>query len=99
MSSCRVVLTQPITALAFVWDGVLFGVSGFKYAAIAMVGCAIPSVAVMNLAAFAQGNTNLQLSYVWSGLGLVMALRAVIIYLPYRLRRAPFDKLFLSKSV
>lgn len=94
----RVVLTQPITALAFVWDGVLFGVSGFKYAATAMVGCAIPSVSLMYLAAFSYGNTNLQLSYVWSGLGLIMALRAAVIYLPYKLRRSPFDKLFAHKS-
>ncbi len=28
-----VILSQPINALAFVWDGVLYGAGGFEYAA------------------------------------------------------------------
>lgn len=28
-----VVLSQPINALAFVWDGILYGAGGFSYAA------------------------------------------------------------------
>jgi Na+-driven multidrug efflux pump len=28
-----VVLSQPINALAFVWDGILYGAGGFQYAA------------------------------------------------------------------
>jgi Na+-driven multidrug efflux pump len=26
-----VIISQPINALAFVWDGVLFGAGGFRY--------------------------------------------------------------------
>ena len=91
---CRVILTQPITALAFVWDGVLFGVSGFEYASKAMVACAVPSIGVMSLAMYAQPSINSQLGFVWAGLGLIMALRAAFIYLPFKLKRAPFDRLF-----
>ena len=32
-----VVLTQPINALAFVFDGLHYGVSDFEYAAVSMV--------------------------------------------------------------
>lgn len=28
-----VILSQPINALAFVWDGILYGAGGFEYAA------------------------------------------------------------------
>ncbi len=34
-----VILSQPINALAFVWDGILYGAGGFSYAA--KVSCMI----------------------------------------------------------
>lgn len=42
-----IVVSQPINALAFIGDGVLFGAGGFKYAAVAMLGCSAPAAALM----------------------------------------------------
>ena len=95
---CRVVLTQPITALAFVWDGILYGVKGFTFAAQAMVACAAPSAAVMLLALRSQGNPEMQINLIWAGLALVMSLRTLTIYLPFRARTYPFQDLFAGKS-
>lgn len=95
---CRVIVTQPITALAFVWDGVLYGVKGFTYAAQAMIACAVPSVAIMLLALYGQGNPEMQINFIWAGLALVMSLRTLTIYLPFKLRAQPFDDLFHRKT-
>jgi hypothetical protein len=42
-----VAFTQPLNALAFVMDGVLYGAGGFKYASGVMLLCATPSLALM----------------------------------------------------
>lgn len=42
-----VAATQPVNALAFVLDGVLYGAGGFRFAAVQMFCCAVPAVAVM----------------------------------------------------
>jgi len=42
-----VVVSQPINALAFVWDGVLFGAGGFRFASVQMALCALPAVLLM----------------------------------------------------
>jgi hypothetical protein len=42
-----VAITQPLNALAFVMDGVLYGAGGFKYASGVMLLCATPSLALM----------------------------------------------------
>jgi Na+-driven multidrug efflux pump len=99
-----VIFTQPINAMAFVWDGALFGVGGFKYAAFAMAAAALPAMGVMvfgeqlaeALVGASAGATaaQAQLACVWAGLGLLMALRALGIWLPYQLRLPPFRKLF-----
>ena len=44
-----VAATQPLNALAFVLDGVLYGVGGFKYASAVMAICAAPALGVMFL--------------------------------------------------
>ena len=38
-----VILTQPLNALAFVWDGVLYGAGGFPYAATVSVAFLVSS--------------------------------------------------------
>ena len=88
------ILTQPITALAFVWDGVLYSVSGFGYAARAMVVCAVPAVGCMAIAMLAPGKATFQMNCIWSGLALIMTMRTLTIYLPYKMRLKPFDKLY-----
>ncbi|KAK9823345.1 hypothetical protein WJX72_002062 [[Myrmecia] bisecta] len=90
-----VVLTQPITALAFVWDGVLYGANGFQYAAKAMAVCAAPAMLCMLLGLWAPITTpDVRLTAVWLGLAVLMGMRALTIYLPYKRQSAPFDRLF-----
>ncbi|KAF6252887.1 hypothetical protein COO60DRAFT_491198 [Scenedesmus sp. NREL 46B-D3] len=87
-----VVATQPVNALAFVWDGVLFGAGGFRYASVQMALCAVPAVVLMNLGphALAGAAPAIKLQYVWLGLSLVMCCRALSIWAPYKLRLPPF---------
>ncbi|GLC67114.1 hypothetical protein PLESTF_000516800 [Pleodorina starrii] len=42
--------TQPAAVLAMAWDGILYGVGGFRYAAVAMALAALPAIAVMRMA-------------------------------------------------
>jgi hypothetical protein len=42
-----VAITQPLNALAFVLDGILYGVGGFRYASAIMVVCAAPALGLM----------------------------------------------------
>jgi hypothetical protein len=42
-----VAITQPLNALAFVLDGILYGVGGFRYASAVMVVCAAPALGLM----------------------------------------------------
>jgi len=93
-----VILTQPINALAFVWDGVLYGCNGFKYAAKAMAVCAAPAVSCMLLGLEFAGDYDAQLTSVWLGLSLLMVMRCLTIYIPYRLRRSPFDVMFIKQD-
>ena len=94
-----VFLTQPINALAFVWDGVLYGVNGFKYAAKAMIVCAAPAASCMLLCLRMPGDYNAQLTAVWLGLSLLMVMRCLTIYIPFRLRKRPFDVMFAKQDV
>ncbi|EIE26724.1 hypothetical protein COCSUDRAFT_46203 [Coccomyxa subellipsoidea C-169] len=93
-----VILSQPINALAFVWDGVLYGAGGFEYAAKAMAVCATPAVGCMLLALLAPGAPDLELGAVWLGLIVLMSMRSITIYIPWKLQRSPFDR-FFGKAV
>ncbi|PNH04415.1 MATE efflux family protein 3, chloroplastic [Tetrabaena socialis] len=42
-----IALTQPVTILAMAWDGILYGVGGFRYAAFSMAFAALPAILVM----------------------------------------------------
>ncbi|KAK9916841.1 hypothetical protein WJX75_007700 [Coccomyxa subellipsoidea] len=89
-----VILSQPINALAFVWDGVLYGAGGFEYAAKAMAVCATPAIGCMLLALLAPGAPDLELGAVWLGLTVLMSMRSITIYIPWKLQRSPFDRFF-----
>lgn len=93
-----VILTQPINALAFVWDGVLFGCNGFKYAAKAMAVCAAPAASCMLLALEFVGDYDAQLTAVWLGLSLLMVMRCLTVYIPFKLRQSPFDVMFTKQD-
>lgn len=94
-----VAASQPLNALAFVWDGVLFGAGGFRYASLQMALAAIPGITLMVAgpqihggAAGAAGaaGPEAKLAYVWAGLMLVMAGRAAGIWVPWTLKLPPF---------
>lgn len=87
-----VILTQPLNALAFVWDGVLYGAGGFAYAAKAMPLCALPSVLCM-LGSTLSNVPDKQLLLVWAGLTLLMLMRTLSVWVPFRLGSYPFEKL------
>ncbi|KAG0553502.1 hypothetical protein M758_12G017200 [Ceratodon purpureus] len=65
-----VALTQPINALAFVFDGLHYGASDFEYAAVSMMALAVPSILVLLYLPQFWG-----ISAVWVGLTTVMTLR------------------------
>lgn len=89
-----VVLTQPVNSMAFVWDGVLFGAGGFKYACAQMALSCAPAVALMLVLADGEGAAGLTaLTGVWAGLACVMLLRWLLIAVPYQLRAGPFAKM------
>ncbi|WOL17994.1 protein DETOXIFICATION 44, chloroplastic [Canna indica] len=67
-----VTVSQPINALAFVIDGLYYGVSDFSYAAYSMVLIGLVSSVFLLIAAPVFG-----LAGVWAGLILFMTLRAI----------------------
>jgi hypothetical protein len=93
------IATQPLNALAFLMDGVLYGCGGFRFAAVAMTTACIPALAAMlvgtRLAAGLAPAAALdgQLAAVWLGLGCLMLLRFATLYIPLRMGQPPFDKL------
>ncbi|PIN25748.1 putative membrane protein, predicted efflux pump [Handroanthus impetiginosus] len=64
--------TQPLNALAFIFDGLHYGVSDFPYAAISMM-----LVGAISCAFLLYAPTVFGLPGVWSGLSLFMGLRTV----------------------
>ena len=103
------VATQPLNALAFLMDGVLYGVGGFAYAARAMTWACLPACATMlagsrllglgSGAADAAAAADGQLLAVWGGLGCLMLLRFGTLYVPLLARRPPFDALWELEEV
>ncbi|KAG1367000.1 protein DETOXIFICATION 42 [Cocos nucifera] len=67
-----VVLTQPINALAFVFDGINFGASDFAYSAYSMVLVAIVSILCLVVLSSSHGFVG-----IWVGLVIYMSLRTV----------------------
>uniref|UniRef100_A0A1J3GH91 Protein DETOXIFICATION n=1 Tax=Noccaea caerulescens TaxID=107243 RepID=A0A1J3GH91_NOCCA len=65
--------TQPINALAFVFDGVNFGASDFGYAAASLVLVAIVSILCLIFLSSTHGFIGL-----WCGLTIYMSLRAAV---------------------
>ncbi|KAI3449962.1 hypothetical protein Pfo_006627 [Paulownia fortunei] len=66
-----VAATQPINALAFVFDGVNFGASDFAYSAYSMVTVAIFSIIVLFILSSSNGFVG-----IWIALTIYMSLRA-----------------------
>ena len=69
------VLTQPLNTLAFAVDGLLFGASDFRFCALMFASASLASVLVMRTL---HASLHMGLPAVWLGLGLYMALRALL---------------------
>lgn len=82
-----IVLTQPINALAFVWEGVLLGAKGFGFSAIAMCLSVLPAVGCMFLGRVLGVP---KIHCIWIGLTVLMAARGLAVFFPYMLRVGPF---------
>ncbi|XP_077214285.1 protein DETOXIFICATION 42-like [Tasmannia lanceolata] len=67
-----VAITQPINALAFVFDGINFGASDFAYSAYSMVLVAIVSIPCLFLLSSSHGFVG-----IWIALTIYMSLRAL----------------------
>eukprot|EP00850_Spirogloea_muscicola_P016729 SM000138S00036 [mRNA] locus=s138:123334:126808:- [translate_table: standard] len=80
-----VAATQPITSMAFVFDGLHYGASDFSYAAVAMILSSIPCVVVLLMAPHLFG-----LAGVWMGLTLIMSLRMFVGFARIGTRSGPW---------
>ncbi|RID69861.1 hypothetical protein BRARA_C01931 [Brassica rapa] len=83
--------SQPVNAIAFVLDGLYYGVSDFGFAAYAMVIAGFISSLVMLLAAPTYG-----LAGIWTGLFIFMALRLVAGAWRLGTRTGPWKMLWLA---
>lgn len=88
-----VAASQPMNALAFVIDGLYYGVSDFGYAAYSMVVIGAISVVFLILATPAWG-----LSGVWAGLFLFMTLRVVAGFWRMSSRTGPWKLLWSNNA-
>ncbi|KAK4605226.1 hypothetical protein RGQ29_013331 [Quercus rubra] len=77
--------SQPINALAYIFDGLHYGISDFSYAAISMMVVGAISSAFLLYAPSVIG-----LSGVWSGLTLFMGLRTVAGYMRLSSKNGPW---------
>lgn len=68
----------------------------WAFAVQAMAVCAAPAMGCMLLGLAIPGMPDLELGAVWLGLTVLMSMRSITIYLPWRLRRSPFEKVFLD---
>ena len=90
-----IALTQPLSALAFVMDGVIYGAGGFAVAAKLMGINAAPSILSMIVGcklAFRRSPT-LQLAAIWAGLVVFMLMRGYTIWWVLETRQAPFEEM------
>ncbi|XP_078180614.1 MATE efflux family protein isoform X2 [Carex rostrata] len=85
-----VTVSQPINAIAFVIDGLYYGVSDFAYAAYSMFFVGLVSCGYLLLV-----TPGLGLTGVWTGLVLFMTLRVLAGFLRLRTRSGPW-KMILS---
>jgi len=92
-----VVLTQPITALAFVLDGVLYGGSDFNFAAKCMFVSAASATSVMALGVnfFAESDYDV-LTSIWVGNTVLMSMRLLAISYRMQQKGAPFRKYLIG---
>ncbi|MFS8034192.1 putative multi antimicrobial extrusion protein [Helianthus anomalus] len=77
--------SQPITALAYIYDGLHYGVSDFKFAA-----CSMMLVGAMSSAFLLYAPSVFGLAGVWAGLTLFMGMRAAAGYMRLAEKNGPW---------
>ncbi|KAI3699307.1 hypothetical protein L2E82_43538 [Cichorium intybus] len=77
--------SQPITALAYIYDGLHYGVSDFSFAA-----CSMMLVGAMSSGFLLYAPSVFGLAGVWAGLTLFMAMRAVAGYIRLAQKNGPW---------
>ena len=95
-----IAVTQPLSALAFVLDGVIYGAGGFAVAAKLMLANAAPAVATMLVGCrvLFPDSPELQLASVWAGLAVFMTMRASTIWAVLQRRMPPFQDIPRASS-
>lgn len=91
--------TQPLNTLAFVWDGALYGVGSFGYAALAMPVCVAPSIFILYQVVHMDADVGTRSAGIWLALGILMGMRSLAAWLPYKLKRGPFRNIALPDTV
>ncbi|XP_019448319.1 PREDICTED: protein DETOXIFICATION 42-like isoform X1 [Lupinus angustifolius] len=86
-----VAITQPLNALAFVFDGINFGASDFAYSAFSMVLVAIVSIICLLILSSTGGFIG-----IWVALSIYMGLRAFAGFLRIGTRSGPWEFLRLQ---
>ncbi|CAM0152401.1 unnamed protein product [Urochloa decumbens] len=81
-----VTISQPVNAIAFVADGLYYGVSDFAYAAYSMIFAGAVSSVFLLIAAPKFG-----LSGIWAGLTLFMSLRAIACFWRFGSKGGPWE--------
>ncbi|TVR58302.1 MAG: hypothetical protein EA422_16315, partial [Gemmatimonadales bacterium] len=74
-----VIWMQPLNALVFVWDGIFMGMEDFGYLAVQMILAAVAAGTVLLLVL----PLGWGLAGVWSGIVLLMAVRALTLAFRY----------------
>ncbi|CAL4912025.1 unnamed protein product [Urochloa decumbens] len=81
-----VTISQPVNAIAFVADGLYYGVSDFAYAAYSMIFAGAVSSVFLLIAAPKFG-----LGGIWAGLTLFMSLRAIACFWRFGSKGGPWE--------
>ena len=93
-----VVWTQPITAVAFVLDGVLYGGSDFSFAAKVMFSSAVVATGAMTLGINFVAESDFDvLQSIWVGYTLLMTMRLFLILYRLQQKEAPYRKYLIEK--
>jgi len=81
-----VALSQPLTTLAFSYDGLLFGANDFRFCALLMVMSSAPAAFIIWALTPRMG-----LRGIWAGLACLMTLRALLAAIRISSRSGPWS--------
>ncbi len=84
-------------ALGFMMDGLVYGAGGYRYASIAAgISSGLSLAVILGGSALVErwgGGPDEVMAAAWAGLTTLLCFRFVTVYVPFRLRLGPFQKL------